>query len=258
VIEHFTNEFLDNYEFYRFVRWMIGNGDLYSAFRTRQGYPVDILATHATIPITKNGELSEFLGKTGRAAMLDMKNRIQLGMEAWRQMLEHGDPSLMQMHKDDIHAISKLPWDRTSPLYAREMQTAARAVLKEVTGTWAEPKGPFYTHFEKAKDPELVARIRVNIANSFGFNKPERYVIVNGHEPTKNDKNPDGEFAVLAGGTVISIDAGMAKNYGGKGGALVFGTQGAAWLANPSLTYTQVPLPQPKLMEVPAEVRMKA
>ncbi len=253
VIDHFSNEFLANYAFYQFTRWMVGDGDLYFAFRTRQGYPVDILATHATIPVDKNGELAEFLGKFGRDAMLDMKKRIQIGMEAWRQMLEHGDPALMQMHKDDVAAIGLLPWDRRSPLYARQMQTAARAVLKEETGTWEEPEEPFYTHFEKNKDPEMVARARQNIADSFGFNKPDRYVIVRGHKPSK-----DGMFQVLAGGTVINIDGGMAKKYNGKGGALVFGTQGAAWLAYPGMQFTQVPLPQPKLMEVPAEVRNRA
>jgi fructose-1,6-bisphosphatase len=246
VVDHFTGELLNNYEFYRFVSWMVGDGDLYFAFRTRQGYPVDILATHATIPVDTNGELAPFLGKVGRQSMLDLKNRIQLSMEAWRQVLEDNDPSLMQMHRDDVNQLALLPWDRRSPLYARQMQTAARAVLQEVTGTWAEPKEPFYTHFEKGKDPEMVARAKKNIADSFGFNRPDRLVIVNGHEPIRNKENPNGEFKVYALGGVLRIDAGMAKNYDGKGGALVFGTEGAGWLANPSLEFTQVPLPNPK------------
>src|SRR3989338_3812226 len=64
-------------------------------------------------------------------------------------------------------------------------------------------------------------------------------LFVRGHEPSK-----DGMFQVFAGGTVINIDGGMAEKYGGKGGALVMGSAGAAWLAYPSMNYTRVPLPE--------------
>jgi fructose-1,6-bisphosphatase len=238
VVDHFSRAFLNNDEFYRFVCWMSGDGDLYFTFRVNHGYPLDILATHATIPINENGDLVPFLGKTGRDSLVSQKYRIQLGLEAWRQLVEDGDPSMLELHRNWIDELALLPWDRSSPVYARQMQTAARAVLAESTGTWKEPKEPFYSHFEKGEDREMLERARRNIAASFGFSRPDRFVIVNGHEPTK-----DGMFALKAGGTVIRIDAGMAQKYGGLGGALVFGTEGAAWLSYPKLEYTRVPLP---------------
>jgi len=95
--------------------------------------------------------------------------------------------------------------------------------------------------FEKGTDPEMMERAKRNIAKSFGFPNPENYVIVRGHKPTK-----DGMFEVLAGGTVINIDGGMAEKYGGMGGAIIFGSKGAGWLSHPSLQFTQVPLPVKK------------
>ncbi|MBI5700239.1 fructose-bisphosphatase class III [Candidatus Saganbacteria bacterium] len=135
IVDHFAKEFKNNYAFYQFVKWMAGEGDLYLNYRVRHGYPCDVLALHATVPLTAEGELAEFDGKYGRDALLHLKDRIQLGLEAWRQLLEHDDSSLLQMHQDDIKILGLLPWDRRSPLYARQMQTAARAVLDEKTGT---------------------------------------------------------------------------------------------------------------------------
>ncbi|OGB89697.1 hypothetical protein A2625_06185 [candidate division WOR-1 bacterium RIFCSPHIGHO2_01_FULL_53_15] len=239
VVNHFANEFRNNYAFYQFVKWMAGEGDLYLNFRIRQGYSSDILALHATVPLTADGELAEFDGRYGREALLHLKDRIQLGLEAWRQMLEHDDQGLLEMHQNDISVLGLLPWDRRSPIYARQMQTAARAVLNEKTGTWEEPKEPFFSVFEKGEDLQALANARRNIAASFGFRNPNNFVIVRGHEPSK-----DGMFQVFAGGTVINIDGGMAEKYGGKGGALVMGSAGAAWLAYPSMNYTRVPLPE--------------
>ncbi|MBI5700240.1 fructose-bisphosphatase class III [Candidatus Saganbacteria bacterium] len=101
-----------------------------------------------------------------------------------------------------------------------------------------EPKEPFFSVFEKAGDDQALARARRNIAQSFGFPDPNNFVIIRGHEPSK-----DGMAQVLAGGTVINIDGGMAPKYGGRGGALVMGSEGAAWLSYPGLAYTRVPLP---------------
>jgi fructose-1,6-bisphosphatase len=246
IVDALAEQFQSNYKFYQFVKWMIGEGDLHFTFRTRQGYPCDIISTHALIPIDKNGELKETYGLYGHDAFEAIKKKIRLGMESWRHKLELGDTSMLEMHKDTIAGLGDLPWGVNSPVYGRQMQTASRAVLKESSGLWAEPKEPFYTHFEKNKDPEMAGRARVNIAKSFKVD-PENFVIVHGHEPTydakKDDPNMSGIFKVLAGGTVINIDAGMAKKYGGKGGAIVFGTEGAAWLSYPALEFSRVPLP---------------
>lgn len=238
IVDHFANEFRDNYSFYQFTRWMVAEGDLYLTFHRRQGYPCTVLATHALIPVDENGDLKELDGETGREALINTKERIQISLEAWRQYLEHDDMKLFELHADNIVRLGKLAWHVNSPLYGRQMQTAARAVLPESSGLWDEPEEPFFSHFEAEGNPEMVAHTRARIAKSFGFSDPDNYVIVRGHKPTKN-----GMFQILAGGTVINIDGGMAEKYGGKGGAIIFGSKGAAWLSYPSLEFTRVPLP---------------
>ena len=238
IVDHFADEFRDNYSFYQFTRWMVAEGDMYLTFHRRQGYPCTVLATHALISVDENGELKEHDGETGREALINTKERIQISLEAWRQYLEHDDITLFELHANDIERLGKLAWHIHSPLYGRQMQTAARAVLPQSSGLWDEPEEPFFTHFEANEEPEMVTRTRANIARSFGFNNPDNYVIVRGHKPTK-----DGLFQLLAGGTVINIDGGMAEKYGGKGGAIIFGSNGAAWLSYPSLEFTRVPLP---------------
>ncbi|MBU1027182.1 MAG: fructose-bisphosphatase class III, partial [Candidatus Margulisbacteria bacterium] len=195
--------------------------------------------------------LTQINGKTGREALTRLKYRIQTGMEAWRQILEHGSSEMMEMHADSIHTLALLPWDYNSPLYGRKMQTAARAVLPKGSGTWEEPEVPFFTHFETNADPEMSARARANIAESFRMR--DNFVIVRGHKPWKKEAsyptyngatvNKKGMYQLLADGRVINIDAGMAKTYGGQGGALVFGSDGAAWLAANDMTFYPVPLP---------------
>ncbi|MCX5751569.1 MAG: fructose-bisphosphatase class III [Candidatus Saganbacteria bacterium] len=238
IVKHVAGEFLRNYPYFNFVKWMIGEGDLYFTFRERQGYPCDILATHALIPIDEHGELLPIAGKVGRECFLDLKRKIKLGIESWRQYLDYGSTLMLDMHRATIDTLGMLPWDKSSPVYGREMATAARALLPEGSGLWKEPEVPFFTVFEKAADPAMLARAKVNIAKSFEFQNPDNFVIVRGHKPSK-----DGKFQVLAGGTVINIDGGMAANYGGKSGAIVFGSKGAAWLDANTMTFTRVQLP---------------
>jgi len=242
VVDHFTKEFIGNIAFYNFVKWMVGDGDVYVRFRADQGYPCDIIATHATIPLDENFELSPFLGLKGRDMMKGIKIRIQLAMEAWRQLIEGGSDMMMDMHKETIHSLALLPWTAGSPIYGRQMQTAARAVLPEGSGLWREDKERFFTHFEKLGHWEETLKARQVIAASFGIADPNNFIIVRGHEPS-----PDGLFQVLAGGAVINIDGGLAPKYGGRGGAMVFGSAGAAWLQYPGLQYTPVPIPGGKM-----------
>ncbi|MCX5749586.1 MAG: fructose-bisphosphatase class III [Candidatus Saganbacteria bacterium] len=238
VMDHCASEFRNNEVFYDFVRWMVGEGDIHLTFRPYQGYPCGIIATHATIPLDENGDFKPFFGKTGRAVMLEIKERIQIAMEAWRHVVQHGDTTMMELHQEKINSLAYLPWTAGSPIYGRQMQTAARAVLPESSGTWEEPKEPFFTHFEKYTEPQDTDKTRRLIAGSFGIPDHNNFVIVRGHEPSK-----DGSFQVLAGGFVINIDGGLAAKYGRKGGALVFGDRGAAWLSYPGLEYSRVPLP---------------
>lgn len=252
VVNSLTAQFENNSNFYYFVKWMVGQGDIYFTYRanirsSKLNYPCDIIATHALIPIDENGNLKQVYGEYGHDALKKIKRSIEKGMEAWRHIVDLDDRTMMEMHQKEIFPIiADLPWGVNSPVYGRQMQTAARAVLNEASGLWEEDKEPFYTHFEKNNNTEMSQIARINIARSFNVN-PDNFVIVHGHEPTynakKDDPNMPGMFKIFAGGTVINIDAGMAKNYGGKGGALVFGTEGAAWLSYPALEFSRVPLP---------------
>lgn len=238
IVDHFASEFLNNYSYYRFISWMVGEGDLFFSLDETSGFSCSFILTHAHIPIDESGELKELYGYKGKRALMEIKRRILAGMEAWRQQLEHDDSTLLEMHKSDIDSLGTLAWDVNSPLYGRQMQTAARAVLKKSTGTWHEQEEPFFTHFEKNIEPAMVAKARMNIADSFDVKDPDNYAILRGHKPSK-----DGMFQLFAGGTVINVDGGMAENYGGRGGAFVAGPAGAGWLSYPDLKFTRVPLP---------------
>jgi len=69
-VDHFADEFRDNYSFYQFTRWMAGDGDIYLTFHTRQGYPCTILATHALIPIDEKLLKTQIENLTNRSSNL--------------------------------------------------------------------------------------------------------------------------------------------------------------------------------------------
>jgi fructose-1,6-bisphosphatase len=183
-----------------------------------EGAPYDILFTHAGIPITEEGRLAEFNGRKGMEAFDALENDIRKGITAWRWFIETGDKALLEADADVIDRLGELPWGAESPLYMREMQTAARAVLEKESGLYEEPEGPFFSKWVSSEDPQFIHRVCREIGSSFGLD-PRRLLIVHGHKPNKK-----GYFVVSAGGHDLNIDAGTAESYGGNGAFLLIGT----------------------------------
>ena len=68
--------------------------------------------------------------------------------------------------------------------------------------TWAEPKNPYYTHYQDASVCEMLLR-------EFGL-EGEHCHIINGHVPVKVRK---GESPIKGGGKLLVIDGGFSKAY---------------------------------------------
>ncbi|MBN2058611.1 MAG: fructose-bisphosphatase class III [Candidatus Saganbacteria bacterium] len=221
VVDHFTRAFQESHAYFQLIECMVGRGDIYTTLRMSEGAPYDMLLTHAGIPITESGDLAVYNGFKGQEAFTALENDIRMAITAWRWFIETGDRALLEADADIIDRLGDLPWGAESPLYMRQMQTAARAVLNEASGLYEEPEGPFFTKWTSSTDPHFVHHVCREISSSFGLDS-RRLVIVHGHKPEKKQ----GAFVVGAGGHDLNIDAGTAKSYGGHGAFLLVGTNG--------------------------------
>lgn len=221
IVKHFTRSFQESHAYFQLIECMIGDAEIYTTLRMAEGAPYDMLFTHAGIPITKEGTLKAYNGLKGKEAFDAIENDYKLAMTAWRWFVETGDKTFLEADSQVIDRLGELPWGAESPLYLREMQTAARSVLEKASGLYAEPEGAFFTHWVGSEDKHFVHRVCREIGSSFGLD-PRRLMIVHGHKPDKQH----GLFKIGAGGHDLNIDAGTAKNYGGRGGFLLVGTNG--------------------------------
>jgi fructose-1,6-bisphosphatase III len=219
VVDHFADAFQRSHAYYQLIECMVGHPRVYSTMRMREGAPVDMLFTHAGIPVDKEGNLAKYNGRKGKEAFDAIENDYRVAMTAWRWAVETGDRVLLEKDAQVIDRLGDLPWGAESPLYLREMQTAARAVLEKASGLYAEPEGAFFTDWVGSTNSKFVHRVCRGIGSSFGLD-PRRLLVVHGHKPNK----VDGKFIVTAGGHDLNIDAGAAENYGGRGGFLLVGT----------------------------------
>lgn len=218
VIDHFADAFRRSHAFFQLIECMVGRGDIFTTLRMSEGAPFDILLTHAGVPITEEGQLAEVNGKKGREAFVEIENDIRMGISAWRWFIETGDAALLEADAEVIDRLGELAWGAESPIYMREMQTAARAVLEEESGLYDEPEGPFFSRWAKSKDRQFIHQVCRSIGSSFGLD-PRRMLIVHGHKPNKK-----GSFVTNAAGHDLNIDAGTAESYGGNGAFLLVGT----------------------------------
>ena len=218
VVDHFADAFRSSHAYFQLIECMVGRGDAYATLRMSQGAPYDMLFTHAGIPITEDGRLAEFNGKKGKEAFGALENDIRKAIIAWRWFIETGDSALLEADAEVIDRLGELPWGAESPLYMREMQTAARAVLEKESDLYKEPEGPFFSKWVSSTDSQFIHRVCREIGSSFGLD-PRRLLIVHGHKP-----NDEGHFIVGAGGHDLNIDAGTSEIYGGNGAFLLVGT----------------------------------
>jgi fructose-1,6-bisphosphatase len=234
VVRHFAGSFMSSHAYFQLIECMVGRGDIYTVMRMAEGAPYDLLFTHAGIPVNNDGSLADYNGQKGLAAFKAIENDIRVGMSAWRWFIETGDRELIELDAPVIDRLGELAWGAESPLYLREMQTAARTVLEEGSGMYDEPEGPFFKQFLKSTDQRFVDHVTTQIASSFGLN-PRRMVIVHGHKPNKS-----GHIAVEALGHALNIDAGTAASYGGHGAFLLIGTGGLQEFSLDSHQFSEV------------------
>jgi fructose-1,6-bisphosphatase len=221
VVKHFTRAFQDSHAYFQLIECMVGDPAIWTKYTMREGAPYDMLFTHAGIPITAEGRLKEYNGLKGKEAFNAIENDYKLAITAWRWFVETGDRVLLEADAAVIDRLGELPWGAESPLYLRQMQTAARAVLEKASGLYEEPEGAFFTHWVGSEDKQFVHRVCREISTSFGL-QSRHLIIVHGHKPDKKH----GKFMVSAGGHDLNIDAGTAENYGGRGGFLLIGSNG--------------------------------
>ncbi|MEE8638514.1 MAG: fructose-bisphosphatase class III [Candidatus Margulisiibacteriota bacterium] len=224
IVDHFVRAFRDNHAYLQLVLNMVGRGDIYGTLRMSQGAPADMLFTHAGVLINEEGHLAEYNGLTGRESFRAIEDDIRGALFAWEHHLLTGDRSFLDAMAPEIDMIGDLAWGANSPLFMRDMQTAARAVLTKASGTYAEPERAYYTKFVGSEDLAFVGHVCNEIGRSFGFD-PRRLLIVHGHKPNKKGHFVTSSFDRDGIGHDLNIDAGLADAYGAHGGFLLIGTQ---------------------------------
>lgn len=166
------------------------------------------LLYHGCIPMTPEGTFASvrhggkyYAGK----ALLDYADRVVAA--AWLR----GEKSALDM-------MWYLWCGKDSPFSGREFHTFERAFVEDQS-TWAEPKNPYFLHWENEKMVSMILR-------EFGLD-PDSGHIINGHTPVKAAK---GESPIKAGGKLFIIDGGFCKAYqkttGIAGYTLIYNSHG--------------------------------
>ncbi len=166
------------------------------------------LLYHGCIPMTEDGRFASvrhggkyYAGK----ALLDYADQVVKA--AWAR----GNKSALDM-------MWYLWCGKDSPFSGREFHTFERAFVEDQS-TWAEPKNPYFLHWE---NEEMVSMI----LGEFGLDAVSGRII-NGHTPVKAAK---GESPIKAGGKLFIIDGGFCKAYqkttGIAGYTLIYNSHG--------------------------------
>ena len=201
LVEEYISAFRESQPLRRHLDFIYQNG---STYLTCNGN----LLYHGCIPMTPEGQFARVRhgGKwySGRALM-DYADAVV--KSAWAR----ADESALDM-------MWYLWSGRNSPFSGREFHTFERALVADKS-TWAEPRNPYFDHWEDADAVKLILR-------EFGLD-PETGHIINGHTPVKAKK---GESPVKAGGRLFIIDGGFCKAYqpttGIAGYTLIYNSHG--------------------------------
>lgn len=201
LVEEYISAFRESQPLRRHLDFIYQNG---STYLTCNGN----LLYHGCIPMTPEGQFARVRhgGKwySGRALM-DYADAVV--KSAWAR----ADESALDM-------MWYLWCGRNSPFSGREFHTFERALVADKS-TWAEPRNPYFDHWEDADAVKLILR-------EFGLD-PETGHIINGHTPVKAKK---GESPVKAGGRLFIIDGGFCKAYqpttGIAGYTLIYNSHG--------------------------------
>ncbi len=190
VIDQLTDSFRHSEKLQKHIRFLYAKGGLYKIHNGN-------LLFHGCIPMTEDGALMSFSigGKT----------------RAGREFLDYAEQTARKAYYDKrgtperIFGLDFLWWlwaGRNSPIFGRDRMTTfeRRFILDE--STWAEPKNPYYTHYQDGAVCDMLLR-------EFGLEGPHCHII-NGHVPVKVKK---GESPIKGGGKLLVIDGGFSKAY---------------------------------------------
>ena len=190
VIDQLTESFRYSEKLQQHIRFLYSKGSLYKIYNGN-------LLFHGCIPMTADKQLMTFtIGGRERSGKEFMDYADQTARKAYYARRGTGD---WQFGLDFLWWL----WcGRNSPIFGRDRMTTFERRLIRDEATWAEPKNPYYTHYNDAGVCGMLLR-------EFGLTGPHCH-IVNGHVPVKAGR---GESPIKGGGKLIVIDGGFCKAY---------------------------------------------
>ena len=190
VIQQLTESFRHSEKLQRQIRFLYSNGSLYKVHNGN-------LLFHGCIPMNADGTLTAFtIGGTERAGRAFMDYADRLARKAYYD--KRGTPE----RRFGLDFLWWLWAGRNSPIYGRDRMTTFERRFIRDESTWAEPKNPYYAHYN---DPAVCERLLAE----FGLTGEHSHII-NGHVPVRAGK---GESPIKGGGRLLVIDGGFSKAY---------------------------------------------
>ena len=190
VIDLLTDSFRHSEKLQKHVRFLYSKGGLYKLCNGN-------LLFHGCIPMTEDGQLMHFtIGGKERSG---------------REFLDYAEKTARKAYYDKRGSAEGqfgqdfLWWlwaGRNSPIFGRDRMTTFERRFLADEETWAEPKNPYYIHYQNPTVCEMLLA-------EFGLSGPHCHII-NGHVPVKVRK---GESPIKGGGKLIVIDGGFSKAY---------------------------------------------
>ena len=190
VIRQLTESFRHSEKLQKHIRFLYAKGGLYKVMNGN-------LLFHGCIPMNEDGTLMEFtVGGKARKG---------------KEFLDYAEKTARKAHYDKRgtperqFGLDFLWWlwaGRNSPIFGRDRMTTLERRFIADESTWAEPKNPYYTHYQ---DPAVCDML----LKEFGLEGPHCHII-NGHVPVKVKK---GESPIKGGGKLLVIDGGFSKAY---------------------------------------------
>jgi len=190
VIDQLTDSFRHSEKLQRHIRFLYSKGGLYKVHNGN-------LLFHGCIPMTEDKRLMEFtIGGKTRSGKEFLDFAENTARKAY--YYKRGTPERQ-------YGLDFLWWlwaGRNSPIFGRDRMTTFERRLIKDESSWAEPKNPYYTHYNDAAVVEMLLQ-------EFGLEGPHCHII-NGHVPVKAKK---GESPIKGDGKLVVIDGGFCRAY---------------------------------------------
>ncbi|MGP1493054.1 MAG: fructose-1,6-bisphosphatase [Prevotella fusca] len=224
LIDRLHHSFTGSEKLRSHIRSLLRHGCMYNIFNHNLLY-------HASIPLTRDGELKEV--EIAPGVKLKGKELLyQTGMKIRSAFQTNNDLQTEEEHQDAIDFFLYLWCGPDSPLFDKaKMATFERYFLAEKE-THHEEKGYYFD----MRDNEKIADM---IMDEFDVPHPNRHII-NGHMPVHVVK---GENPIKANGKLMVIDGGFSQAYhketGIAGYTLVYHSRGFQLVQHEPFTSTE-------------------